>query len=311
MLLPAKLQAIYGGWKDFRIWWLIFVTVVLSIYGFFLWFRSSIGESIGMMEAMSLASTGIITPTGRACRQPDFRGGRMRWTRRRPTWRARCGTAGGGSGRVRGGGRGTGGRDWIWSIDANSVAPAAAQDGMYEVLPPLCYARHQRDRYECSVRGDANVYGSLSVAVPGFVGGVGTLWERWGKLKWADVVAPAMELAAGGLITNWFATVEEAGRDRGFPSTAAILKGDRLPEVARTLDLGRRGVARFLRWRVDRDRGFRRGQGRILTRADMADSARVTALPGSYRGCEVHRGCTERGLQRARALRKWRMGAMR
>ena len=38
-LLPKNLQAIYGGWKDFRIWWLLFVVVVLSIYGFFLWFR--------------------------------------------------------------------------------------------------------------------------------------------------------------------------------------------------------------------------------------------------------------------------------
>jgi len=38
-LLPPKLQAIYGGWKDFRIWWLLFISVVLSIYGFFLWFR--------------------------------------------------------------------------------------------------------------------------------------------------------------------------------------------------------------------------------------------------------------------------------
>jgi SSS family solute:Na+ symporter len=38
-LLPKKLQAMSGGWKDFRIWWLLFVTVVLAIYGFFLWFR--------------------------------------------------------------------------------------------------------------------------------------------------------------------------------------------------------------------------------------------------------------------------------
>src|SRR6185503_6078451 len=38
-LLPPKLQAIYGGWKDFRIWWAAFVVLVLSIYGFFLWFR--------------------------------------------------------------------------------------------------------------------------------------------------------------------------------------------------------------------------------------------------------------------------------
>src|SRR5205085_10798213 len=29
-LLPKNLQAIYGGWKDFRIWWLLFVVVVLS-----------------------------------------------------------------------------------------------------------------------------------------------------------------------------------------------------------------------------------------------------------------------------------------
>jgi SSS family solute:Na+ symporter len=38
-LLPQKLQAIYGGWKDFRLWWLLFVTTCLSIYAFFLWFR--------------------------------------------------------------------------------------------------------------------------------------------------------------------------------------------------------------------------------------------------------------------------------
>ncbi|MSU66515.1 MAG: hypothetical protein EXS38_10525 [Opitutus sp.] len=37
--LPAEEQRRYGGWKDFRIWWLLFVGIVLSIYGFFLWYR--------------------------------------------------------------------------------------------------------------------------------------------------------------------------------------------------------------------------------------------------------------------------------
>lgn len=37
--LPAELQRRYHGWKDFRIWWLLFVVIVLSIYGFFLWLR--------------------------------------------------------------------------------------------------------------------------------------------------------------------------------------------------------------------------------------------------------------------------------
>jgi solute:Na+ symporter, SSS family len=37
--LPAEEQRRYSGWKDFRIWWLLFVGIVLSIYGFFLWYR--------------------------------------------------------------------------------------------------------------------------------------------------------------------------------------------------------------------------------------------------------------------------------
>jgi H+/Cl- antiporter ClcA len=37
--LPADEQRRYRGWKDWRIWWAIFVGIVLSIYAFFLWFR--------------------------------------------------------------------------------------------------------------------------------------------------------------------------------------------------------------------------------------------------------------------------------
>ena len=37
--LPAAEQARYSGWKDLRFWWLLFISIVLSIYGFFLWFR--------------------------------------------------------------------------------------------------------------------------------------------------------------------------------------------------------------------------------------------------------------------------------
>lgn len=37
--LPAAEQARYSGWRDLRLWWLLFIGSVLSIYGFFLWFR--------------------------------------------------------------------------------------------------------------------------------------------------------------------------------------------------------------------------------------------------------------------------------
>jgi SSS family solute:Na+ symporter len=39
--LPPDERAQHSGWKDFRLWWLLFVVSVLSIYGFFLWFNLS------------------------------------------------------------------------------------------------------------------------------------------------------------------------------------------------------------------------------------------------------------------------------
>jgi solute:Na+ symporter, SSS family len=39
--LPPEERTRYSGWKDFRLWWFLFVATVLSIYGFFLWFNLS------------------------------------------------------------------------------------------------------------------------------------------------------------------------------------------------------------------------------------------------------------------------------
>jgi Na+(H+)/acetate symporter ActP len=41
--LPPEERAQYSGWKNFLIWWALFVAIVLSIYGFFLWFVLSRG----------------------------------------------------------------------------------------------------------------------------------------------------------------------------------------------------------------------------------------------------------------------------
>lgn len=37
--LPEGERRQHRGWQDYRLWWLLFVITVLSIYGFFLWFR--------------------------------------------------------------------------------------------------------------------------------------------------------------------------------------------------------------------------------------------------------------------------------
>ena len=39
ILLPAEEREKYSGIKDWRIWWALFVGIVLCIYGFFIWFR--------------------------------------------------------------------------------------------------------------------------------------------------------------------------------------------------------------------------------------------------------------------------------
>ena len=92
-----------------------------------------------------------------------------------------------------------GSTDRVWSLDANAVAPAAAHEHMYDILPArrdnMCTNEKE---YACSVRDDANVYGPQAVAVPGQMAGMGFLHERWGQLPWDAIVAPAQGLLADG-----------------------------------------------------------------------------------------------------------------
>jgi SSS family solute:Na+ symporter len=38
-MLPPDVQRRYTGWKDWRIWWALFIGLVLCIYAFFVWYR--------------------------------------------------------------------------------------------------------------------------------------------------------------------------------------------------------------------------------------------------------------------------------
>ena len=87
----------------------------------------------------------------------------------------------------------------VYSVDANSIAPAAAHEEMYEVLPPAEGGNSlNENEYACRVRDDANVYGPLAVGPPGMMAGMGILWERWGRLKWPEIVEPSLKLLEDG-----------------------------------------------------------------------------------------------------------------
>ncbi len=193
----------------------------------------------------------------------------------------------------------------ILSLDANSVAPAAAREDMYEILPASGDPKDLNSReYECSVRDDANVHGPLAVGVPGMAAGIGTLWERWGRLEWADIVAPAQALLAEGIPFGGTAGAVKSLEDvvRRYPATAEqLLLDGRLPEpddimrrpgldrtLARIAEAGWRDIydgelARQIAEAVQR-------AGGILSVEDLAAfEPRVTpTLCTAYRDATVH-----------------------
>ena len=181
----------------------------------------------------------------------------------------------------------------LWSVDANSVAPAAAREDMFDILPaqdppgPI-----NEPEYFCSVRDDANLYGPQSVGVPGMMAGLGIIWERWGKLHWPDIVAPSQQLLEDGfpyaLVARSIARMEQV--IRRFPATASHLMPEgklprpediwRRPDMDKTLvRLAAAGWRDFYEGEIGRRiADYIQQAGAILTRQDMAAYApRLTA----------------------------------
>lgn len=191
----------------------------------------------------------------------------------------------------------------VWSIDANSVAPAAARDDMYEVLPPAPGQRGINElEYGCSVRGDANVYGPLAVGVPGFLAGVGALWERWGALPWTEIVAPARQAIAHGLSYDLVRAAVAKKRDAigRFPSTVQYLDETSWPgDLGRTLErIASAGWRDFYQGEIaNQIATFVQAQGGILTVEDLAAFApRVTEpLTSVYRNSIVYTAIAPNG----------------
>jgi gamma-glutamyltranspeptidase/glutathione hydrolase len=195
------------------------------------------------------------------------------------------------------------------SYDFMSTAPAATRPGMWEDL----LEGETRDGFGFILRGRVNDVGYRSVAVPPMLRGYHAIHARFGRLPWAEVVAPAVALAEGGytvtpFVRNYWVTPERMGRveiiDRIAHSPVArplyfdatgqphpVGAKVRNPDLARTLStIARDGIEAFfsgsIAARIEED--FR-AHGGLLSRADL-ESCRATERPvirGSYRGWEV------------------------
>ncbi len=84
---------------------------------------------------------------------------------------------------------------------------------------------------------DRNVKGYESIAVPGSVDGLGLAHERFGKLAWPDILAPAIALAEAGHRVDWWSTLNvsaEAHDLRDDKNAAHVYLPNGLPPI--TLD---------------------------------------------------------------------------
>jgi gamma-glutamyltranspeptidase/glutathione hydrolase len=83
-----------------------------------------------------------------------------------------------------------------------------------------------------SVVEDRNIYGYASMALPGVVDGMRLAHETFGTRNWAELLAPAIELAQRGMEIDWFLVLQVTNAARALiksPAAKAVFLADGLP----------------------------------------------------------------------------------
>jgi gamma-glutamyltranspeptidase/glutathione hydrolase len=178
------------------------------------------------------------------------------------------------------------------TFDFREKAPLAATEEMY------------LDE-DGNVRDNSNHDGILAVGVPGTVAGLEMAHREFGRLKWADLVAPAVKLARDGIPITW--KLHDDFRNRKphwdkYPSSAAVFlkadgsfyqPGDRWvqKDLAKTLQrIQRHGKAGFYSGRTaELIAEFMADNGGIVTLEDLQlyEAMQREPVRGTYRDYEI------------------------
>lgn len=194
-------------------------------------------------------------------------------------------------------------------IDFHAPTPAAAREDMWADL----VVGEARDGYGFIVEGNVNDIGYQSICVPASLRAYETAHSRFGRLPWADIVAPAIEWARSGWtvrphVAAWWSDDGSMGRVshherlRHTPAAKALYcredgspkkVGDavRNPDLAATLEeIARGGADAFYKGdiaaRIAQDM---QANGGLVSRDDLATYAPDVNAPlwGEYRGYRV------------------------
>ncbi len=194
--------------------------------------------------------------------------------------------AGGGFAVVRiGKGKGKGAkRSKVVALDFRETAPAAATSDMYEKAAPR-----------------ASLVGVLASGVPGSVAGLWELHKKYGKKKWADLIAPAIGYARDGYKVPPYLERAVASRNQVAPMTGAlaelfvpggkpVVEGDivKNPELAVVLEqIAAKGPAGFYKGEFAAALvALMKKEGGLITAKDLASYKPIWREPlrFSYRG---------------------------
>src|SRR5271165_2546050 len=92
------------------------------------------------------------------------------------------------------------------TVDFGPVAPAGLDPADF----PLTGASKTELFTWPQVESDRNIHGPLAFAIPSAVRGYAAAIERFGRLPWRELTAPAAALARQGLPVDWFTTIKVA-----------------------------------------------------------------------------------------------------
>jgi len=149
-------------------------------------------------------------------------------------------------------------------------------------------------------------YGHLVVGVPGTVRGLALAHQKFGKLKWKEVVEPAVRLAEKGFAidSNLANSLNNIlGNAKDYPELQRVLgkngkaeweAGDRLtqPDLANTLRLiGDHGPVAFYKGEIaDKIVAEMKAGNGLISKEDLAhyEAKARTPIHGTYRGYDVY-----------------------
>ena len=117
-------------------------------------------------------------------------------------------------------------------VDFGPISPHGLDPAAY---PLVGSGRTTRDLFTWpSVKDDRNVHGPLSMAIPGHPEGLGLALEKFGTMKLAEIMKPAIELAEQGIAVDWFLTLKAATNAKElarYPTTRDIWMPNGFPPV--------------------------------------------------------------------------------